>query len=165
MLGMLRNFSNRDNCRIIEKNNGKAPLTYHQFQAIISSMDPPPQAEATITQEVIGTARTPVQDDHDDRYGVPTLDELGFDTEGLKPPVWIGGETEALGKYLLKKRLDKLPLTFNFQLVWNVTWKGRLGWPRLVVPKCHRSPCSQVKPACRPTSDSGACQLVFSTIS
>lgn len=83
--------------RIIEKNNGKAPLTYHQFQAIIASMEPPPQAEPTITEETIGNARTPFYDDHDEKYGVPTLDELGFDTEQLKAPVWIGGETEALG--------------------------------------------------------------------
>lgn len=90
--------TNRCNSRIIEKNNGKAPLTYHQFQAIIASMEPPPPAEATITDETIGTARTPVHEDHDDKYGVPTLEELGFDTEGLRPPVWLGGETEALGK-------------------------------------------------------------------
>jgi hypothetical protein len=36
--------------------------------------------------------------DHDDKYGVPTLEELGFETDGLKPPVWIGGETEALSE-------------------------------------------------------------------
>lgn len=62
-------------------------------------MDPPPQAEHTITGETLGNARTPLHDDHDERYGVPTLDELGFDTEQLRPPVWIGGETEALGTY------------------------------------------------------------------
>lgn len=89
------------NYRIIEKNNGKAPLTYHQFQAIIASMEPPPPAEATIVAETIGHAYTPVSDDHDERYGVPTLEELGFDTEGLKPPVWIGGETEALCKLFI----------------------------------------------------------------
>lgn len=61
-------------------------------------MDPPPQAEPTITDETIGNARTPLHEDHDDKYGVPTLEELGFETEQLKPPVWIGGETEALGK-------------------------------------------------------------------
>lgn len=60
-------------------------------------MEPPPKAESIITEESVGTARTPFLDDHDERYGVPTLDELGFDTEGLKTPVWIGGETEALG--------------------------------------------------------------------
>ena len=35
--------------------------------------------------------------DHDECYGVPTLQELGFETEGLKTAVWNGGETEALG--------------------------------------------------------------------
>lgn len=93
-------LTNRLNFRIIEKNNGKAPLTYHQFQAIIASMDPPPPAEPTINLETVENTRTPVHDDHDETYGVPTLDELGFDTEGLKPPVWIGGETEALGERL-----------------------------------------------------------------
>lgn len=61
-------------------------------------MDPPPPAEATITAETLGKAQTPTNLDHDERYGVPTLEELGFDTDGLKPPVWIGGETEALGR-------------------------------------------------------------------
>lgn len=75
-------------------------------------MDPPPPAEATITEEVIGTARTPVHDDHDDSYGVPTLDELGFDTEGLKPPVWIGGETEALGKYFTRKEAYQVVIEY-----------------------------------------------------
>jgi cryptochrome len=64
-------------------------------------MEPPPPAELTITEQTIGIARTPIGDDHDDRYGVPSLEELGFDTEGLKTPIWIGGETEALGR--LKK--------------------------------------------------------------
>ena len=62
-------------------------------------MDPPPPPENTITEEMIANAQTPVQDDHDERYGVPTLDELGFDVDGLKPAVWIGGETEALGNH------------------------------------------------------------------
>ena len=48
--------------RIIEKNNGKPPLTYHQFQAIISAMDPPPQPEPTITDETIGKARSPIHE-------------------------------------------------------------------------------------------------------
>lgn len=48
--------------RIIEKNNGKPPLTYHQFQAIIASIDPPPYPETTITEEIIGNARTPIHE-------------------------------------------------------------------------------------------------------
>lgn len=60
-------------------------------------MDPPPQAELAITEETIGSAKTPMHENHDEKYGVPSLEELGFDTDGLKAPVWIGGETEALG--------------------------------------------------------------------
>lgn len=60
-------------------------------------MEPPPLPESTITEDFIGKSRTPIQDNHDDRYGVPTLQELGFDVDGLRAPVWIGGETEALG--------------------------------------------------------------------
>lgn len=63
--------------RIIERNGGKAPLTYHQFQALIASMPPPPPAEVTITPQMLNGATTPITDNHDDRFGVPTLEELG----------------------------------------------------------------------------------------
>lgn len=53
-------------------------------------MEAPPQAEPTITLDTIGKSYTPLLEDHDDKYGVPTLEELGFDTDNVKPPVWIG---------------------------------------------------------------------------
>ncbi len=31
----------------------------------------------TITAEVMGKCATPVSDDHDDKFGVPSLEELG----------------------------------------------------------------------------------------
>lgn len=40
-------------------------------------MESPPPAEPGITRKHIGNATTPVNDDHDDKYGVPTLEELG----------------------------------------------------------------------------------------
>lgn len=40
-------------------------------------MDPPSHPVATVTAEVIGTAYTPLREDHDEVYGVPTLEELG----------------------------------------------------------------------------------------
>ncbi|XP_039447538.1 cryptochrome-1-like [Culex pipiens pallens] len=98
--------------RIIEKNNGRAPLTYNQFQAIIASMDAPPQPEPAITLAAIGRAVTPQCDDHDDKYGVPTLEELGFETEGLKPPIWVGGETEALAR--LERHLERKAWVASF---------------------------------------------------
>ncbi|GAB0088832.1 Cryptochrome/DNA photolyase, FAD-binding domain [Sergentomyia squamirostris] len=97
---------------IIEKNNSRAPLTYHQFQAIIATIDPPPPAEPTVNQETINKAYTPVSDDHDDKYGVPTLEELGFDVDILKPPVWVGGETEALTR--LERHLERKAWVASF---------------------------------------------------
>lgn len=63
--------------RIIEKNGDRTPLTYNQFQCIIESMDRPPVAEMEIPMELLRHATTPLTDDHEDRFGVPTLDELG----------------------------------------------------------------------------------------
>lgn len=55
-------------------------------------------AEPAISQEHIANAVTPTSEDHDEKFGVPTLLELGFDTDNLLPPTWIGGETEALAR-------------------------------------------------------------------
>lgn len=139
-------------------------MTYHQFQAIIASMDPPPQAELAITEETIGGARTPMHEDHDERYGVPSLEELGFDTDGLKAPVWIGGETEALGTRE-KQNLISIFNKNNFQHVSNVTWNVKLGWPALVARKCRRSHYSPVKLDYPRTYALDAFPLVFSTTS
>lgn len=98
--------------KIIEKNGGKPPLTYHQFQNVVASMDLPPQAKPTITASNMQNCYTPIADDHDDMYGVPTLEELGFDTEGLKPAVWIGGETEALAR--LEHHLERKAWVASF---------------------------------------------------
>ncbi|XP_037075374.1 LOW QUALITY PROTEIN: cryptochrome-1-like [Pollicipes pollicipes] len=82
--------------RVMAKMGGKSPLTYKQFQNVLLSMPPPPPPAAAITLEMLDDSYTPVSDDHDDKYGVPTLDELGFDTDSAQPAVWHGGETEAL---------------------------------------------------------------------
>ena len=62
---------------IIERNGGQAPLTYNQFQAIVASMDSPQMAESVMTPEQIQNSNTPIDEDHDEKYGVPTLYELG----------------------------------------------------------------------------------------
>ncbi|KZS16683.1 Protein CRY-M [Daphnia magna] len=98
--------------KIIEKNGGKAPLTYRQFQNIIASVDPPPPPEADITFETIGRGYTPIDDSVDDRFSVPTLEELGFDTDGLMPAVWRGGESEALTR--LERHLERKAWVASF---------------------------------------------------
>ncbi|XP_071440353.1 cryptochrome-1-like isoform X2 [Hetaerina americana] len=97
---------------IISKNAGKPPLTYHQFQKVVASMERPECAAPPITAPFVGSAFTPVFDDHDDKYGVPTLEELGFDTEGLLPPVWQGGESEALAR--LERHLERKAWVASF---------------------------------------------------
>lgn len=98
--------------KLIEKNGGKAPLTYRHFQAVIADMDPPQAPELPITSSVIGSGYTPIDYDTDDRYSVPTLEELGFDTDGLMPAVWKGGETEALAR--LERHLERKAWVASF---------------------------------------------------
>ncbi|KAM4901384.1 cryptochrome-1 isoform 4-T5 [Sylvia borin] len=91
--------------KIIELNGGQPPLTYKRFQTLISRMEPLEMPVETITPEVMKKCTTPVSDDHDEKYGVPSLEELGFDTDGLPSAVWPGGETEALTR--LERHLER----------------------------------------------------------
>ncbi|XP_066156680.1 cryptochrome-1 isoform X1 [Euwallacea fornicatus] len=97
---------------IIDRNGGKAPLTYHQFLALIACMGSPPHPEPSVNSGFLKGIHTPLSDDHDEKFGVPTLEELGFNTEGLNPPVWQGGETEALTR--LEKHLERKAWVASF---------------------------------------------------
>ncbi|KAK6482689.1 cryptochrome-1-like isoform X4 [Huso huso] len=100
--------------RIIELNGGQPPLTYKRFQTLISRMKTLETPVESITVEVMGKCTTPVSDDHDDKFGVPSLEELGFDTEGLpSSAVWPGGETEALTR--LERHLERKAWVANFE--------------------------------------------------
>ncbi|XP_041110949.1 cryptochrome-1 isoform X2 [Polyodon spathula] len=99
--------------RIIELNGGQPPLTYKRFQTLISRMETLETPVESITVEVMGKCMTPVSDDHDDKFGVPSLEELGFDTEGLPSAVWPGGETEALTR--LERHLERKAWVANFE--------------------------------------------------
>ncbi|CAG04151.1 unnamed protein product [Tetraodon nigroviridis] len=99
--------------KIIELNGGQSPLTYKRFQTLISRMDPVEVPAESITAEIMGKCTTPLSDDHDDKYGVPSLEELGFDTEVLSSAVWPGGETEALTR--LERHLERKAWVANFE--------------------------------------------------
>ena len=75
-------------------------------------MKPPSKPVSALTLQILGTAFTPLQDDHDEKYGVPSLEELGFDCENLKTAVWIGGETEALSR--LERHLERKAWVASF---------------------------------------------------
>ncbi|CAH1982961.1 unnamed protein product [Acanthoscelides obtectus] len=97
---------------IIDRNGGQAPLTYHQFLNVVARIGPPPQPELPVNAGTLEGAFTPINEDHDDKYGVPTLEELGFDTEGLSPPVWQGGESESLAR--LERHLERKAWVASF---------------------------------------------------
>ncbi|KAJ8360674.1 hypothetical protein SKAU_G00171990 [Synaphobranchus kaupii] len=99
--------------RIIELNGGQPPLTYKRFQTLISRMDPPELPVEPLSDTFMGRCTTPVADDHSEKYGVPSLEELGFDTEGLASAVWPGGETEALTR--IERHLERKAWVANFE--------------------------------------------------
>ncbi|XP_068611205.1 cryptochrome-1-like isoform X1 [Brachionichthys hirsutus] len=99
--------------RIIELNGGQSPLTYKRFQTLISHMEAVEVPADAITGDIMGACTTPLSEDHDDKFGVPSLEELGFDTEGLSSAVWPGGETEALTR--LERHLERKAWVANFE--------------------------------------------------
>ncbi|KAL3253278.1 hypothetical protein MRX96_017548 [Rhipicephalus microplus] len=94
--------------RILERHGGKTPLTYRQFQSVVVDMEPP--AQPLPAPESL--PRTPIDEDHDERFAVPTLAELGFDTDNLKAAVWPGGETEALTR--LERHMERKAWVASF---------------------------------------------------
>ncbi|XP_051973159.1 cryptochrome circadian regulator 5 isoform X2 [Xyrauchen texanus] len=87
--------------RIIEENNGKPPLTYVRFQSVIKAIGPPQKPVPAPTKEDMNGVSTPFSKNHEEEFGIPTLEDLGLDTSSLGPNLFPGGEQEAL------RRLDE----------------------------------------------------------
>ena len=94
-LGSRLNLLNTS-ARIISNNGGTAPLTYKKFLAIVRSLGPPEHPYPTLDVQLLAGCYTPVSEDHEEKFGVPSLKELGLDVSQLSTEVWHGGETEAL---------------------------------------------------------------------
>ncbi|XP_064168589.1 cryptochrome-2-like [Anguilla rostrata] len=99
--------------RIIELNNNSPPLTFKRFQALVSRLELPKKPLPAVTRQQMDVCPAHIADNHDERYGVPSLEELGFKTHGLSPAVWKGGETEAVDR--LNKHLDRKAWVANFE--------------------------------------------------
>ncbi|XP_070532394.1 cryptochrome-1-like isoform X2 [Ptychodera flava] len=82
--------------RIIDANGGKPPLQYKRLQTLVSKLGPPAQPQPAITENTLKGCITPVDDNHDEKYGVPTLEDLELDSSEVGPTLYPGGETEAL---------------------------------------------------------------------
>ena len=65
------------NYRIIELNGGRPPLTYSKFLKIANKMNTPQAPAPAVCSKLIRQGVTPIADDHDEKWGLPTLAELG----------------------------------------------------------------------------------------
>lgn len=63
---------------VIAANGNCPPLTYKRFQSILSTCEQPHQPCETVTSQLVKNVSTPIADNHDDRFSVPSLDELGL---------------------------------------------------------------------------------------
>lgn len=102
------------NTKIIhEANGGSPPLTYKRFQSILANLDTPQQPIESLATAIKPGVVTPTVENHDDRFSVPTLDELGFDTDNLEPAKFRGGETEAMVR--LHRHLERKAWVASFE--------------------------------------------------
>lgn len=99
--------------RIIQMNNNMPPLTFKRFQAIVQRLELPKKPLPSVTRQQIDSCPTEISANHDECYGVPSLEELGFKTHGLGPAAWGGGETEALER--LNNQMGKKGFMANFE--------------------------------------------------
>ncbi|NP_001082139.1 cryptochrome circadian regulator 2 L homeolog [Xenopus laevis] len=99
--------------RIIELNGHSPPLTYKRFQAIISRMEIPRRPAPSVTRQQMEACRAEIKRNHDETYGVPSLEELGFHRENKGSAIWPGGETEALAR--LDRHLERKAWVANYE--------------------------------------------------
>ncbi|KAJ7379317.1 Cryptochrome-2 [Desmophyllum pertusum] len=98
---------------VIKHNGGTPPLTYKKFLAIIRALGPPEQPVPTLDLQILAGCHTPVSEDHDEKYGVPSLEELGLDVRKIHSEVWHGGEKEALVR--LDRHLERKAWIASFE--------------------------------------------------
>lgn len=52
-------------------------MTYNLFQKLLEYIDPPEEPVPSIDKDFLGGAVTPIKYDHNETFGIPTLEELG----------------------------------------------------------------------------------------
>ena len=88
---------------IIEVNGGEIPLSHDEFYGVVKTMgDPAPQV-ADLSATDFKESLCPVEPNHDEVYGLPTLSDFGFTENSLSS--WNGGEFHALAR--LKEKMSK----------------------------------------------------------
>ncbi|KFM80671.1 Cryptochrome-1, partial [Stegodyphus mimosarum] len=85
--------------------NGKVPLTYQSFLKNVEKIGLPAKPVSSFDMlkelKIAKGASTPVDSDYEEKYAVPTLEELKVNPEMLYPCLYPGGESEGM------KRLER----------------------------------------------------------
>jgi len=83
--------------KILKFNDGTAPTQLKTFESIVRKVGAPPKPVQAVTRRCFSSCVTPVSGNHDDVYGLPTLQELGCKEDDVSSvDMWLGGEKEAL---------------------------------------------------------------------
>ena len=83
--------------QIVEANGGRVPAVFDECVKAVSKVGMPEKPGRRVERAVFAGCVTPVGQDHDMKYGIPSVVELGLkESEVTCTKVWKGGETEAL---------------------------------------------------------------------
>ncbi|XP_076320919.1 (6-4)-photolyase isoform X2 [Tachypleus tridentatus] len=97
--------------RLVMENNGSAPHTYQALLTMLKRIGPPPKPVASF--DSLKDCSTPVEENHDEKYNVPDLKDLGIRESDCGPNLYSGGETEALRR--MKEKLSNKSWVCKFE--------------------------------------------------
>ena len=82
---------------LLMSTDGRVPQVFDEFMELALQLGRPQMPAPRVNRQLFGSCVTPVGRDHDQQYGVPTLEEMGFQKPVATGP-WFypGGEQEAL---------------------------------------------------------------------
>ena len=82
---------------LFRSTGGKVPLLFDEFKEVILQQGRPEMPIPRVDRKLFGSCVTPVGRDHDQQYGVPTMDDMSFRKESATcSGLYHGGEQLAL---------------------------------------------------------------------
>lgn len=104
--------------KILEFCGGTAPTQLKAFESTVRKLGAPPKPVQAVNRHCFKSCVTPVCGNHDDVYGMPTLQEMGCKEEDVSSAgMWQGGEKEALRRLgVLEEKVCSLLFKVDMKL-------------------------------------------------
>ncbi|KAK3797588.1 hypothetical protein RRG08_054616 [Elysia crispata] len=119
---------------IIEENGGSPPLTYAAFNQVVEIVGLP---EKPAPNPDFHGICLPVETEHDQKYGIPSLSSLGVEPESKEQASpccrYLGGETKALKLLLSRLENEKKAFALDLSLP-NQLYPDLVGMPMSLSP-------------------------------